>query len=123
EWQITRAGSLQFGVRRNDQEIDNYTSPIVFKDRIGKWTQLGVSLDHKARTVTHFLDGKPIASHPLRSAMRPFIGRAQIGNWDPPRKDNSYPVRNIHGRIDEVLVYSRALDADTIQELYQVGRP
>ena len=39
EWQITRAGSLQLGIHRNEREADNYTSPIVFSDRIGKWTR------------------------------------------------------------------------------------
>jgi len=122
-WQITRAGSLQFGIRRNDQEIDNYTSPTVFGDRIGKWTQVAVTLDHRARKVSHFLDGKLVGSHPLKSANRPVIGSAQVGNWDAPRKGDSYPVRNIHGRIDEVLIFKRALGSDEIGELYAVGQP
>ena len=123
EWQITRAGSLQFGVRRISGVTDNYTSPVVFKNSIGKWTQVAVCLDHEARSVRHFINGKQVSEQPLKSGTKPVIGSAEIGNWNAPRKGDSYPVRNIHGRIDEFLIFKEAVGDDQIKNLYEVSRP
>ena len=64
-----------------------------------------------------------IASHPLKSANRPVIGSAQIGNWEGSREGDSYPVRNIHGRIDEFLIFKRPMGSEAIRGLYSVGQP
>ena len=123
EWQITRAGSLQLDIHTNSRDSDSYVSPVVFKDRIGRWTQLAVTLDRKKRTVSHFLNGKEISSQPLKSETRPILGRAVIGNWNAPREGGSYSVRNINGRIGEFLIFKSAVDAEQIRDLYLLSRP
>jgi hypothetical protein len=123
EWQITRAGALQLGIRRSERVTDNYPSSVVLNTRLGKWTQVAVTLDHEAREVRHFLDGKQISSRQLKSLTLPIIDRAQIGNWNAPREGDSYPVRNINGRIDEFLIVNEALSNEQILELYEIGRP
>ena len=123
EWQITRSGILHFGVRRNKRITDQYLSPVILRDRIGKWVQLAVTVDHEDRKVTHFVNGEPISTHPLKSKAAPVIGQAQLGNWNSPREGDSYPVRNLHGRIDEVMIYRVALSPAEIKELYTIGQP
>ena len=123
EWQITRAGALQFGIRQNQRATDNYTSPIVFGDRIGKWAQVACTFDPKTQKVRHFLNGELVSTQPLKSSLQPKIGKAQIGNWNAPREGGSYPVRNLNGRMDELLIYSEALSIEEVRELYSVGQP
>ena len=36
---------------------------------------------------------------------------------------NVYAVRNLNGRMDEFALFGKALAADEIRELYQVGAP
>ncbi|MFT4547527.1 MAG: hypothetical protein ACI9UA_006263 [Pseudoalteromonas tetraodonis] len=123
EWQITRAGALQFGVRKSSQTTENYISPVVFRDRIGKWAQVAVTLDHEAQKVSHFLNGEVVSTQPLKSELKPAIGSAQIGNWNAPRESGSYPVRNLNGRMDEFLIYDRAIGAEEIRKIYEIGAP
>ena len=63
---------------------------------------LAVTLDHETRKVRHYLNGELLSSQPLKSLTPAGIGHAQIGNWNAPRQGDSYPVRNLHGRIDEL---------------------
>jgi len=124
EWQITRGGTLQFGLRKNQRETFNYTSPAVFgKDQLGKWVQVAVVVDQEGSSVHHYFNGEPVGSQRFKSGTKPVIGEAQIGNWNPPREGDSYPVRNFHGRIGEFLILNEATGPDEIRKLYKVGLP
>ena len=51
------------------------------------------------------------------------IGNAEIGNWgDPNRKDPSYAIRNLNGRIDELAIFDAALSEKEIKTLYEKGQ-
>lgn len=123
EWQITRAGALQFGVRKAKQSSDQYISPVALTKHIGKWTQVAVTLDAETRKVCHYVNGELLSTQPLKSPAVPVIGKAQIGNWNAPREGDSYPVRNLHGRIDEFLIYREALKSDELRDLFEIGLP
>ena len=52
------------------------------------------------------------------------IGAASIGNWsEPMREDPHFAVRNLNGAIDEFAIFSGALSAEEIRELYEIGKP
>jgi len=51
------------------------------------------------------------------------IGNAEIGNWGQPlRKDPSFAIRNLNGRIDEIAILNAALTDTEIRELHDRSR-
>jgi hypothetical protein len=50
-------------------------------------------------------------------------GALEIGNWTPSGGDPIEPIRAFNGRMDEFLVFSRALHAEEIARLWATGRP
>src|SRR5262245_49094531 len=137
-WQIADKGKLVLAVKPPDgpgeaawppkpadpPKGEVVPGPAVFGPaRLGKWTQLAAVYDRKRGWVTHYVDGRPAwdteipANAPLR------FGDAEIGNWNPAGRASTDSVRNLNGRMDEFLLFSRALSKDDIGWLFAVGRP
>ena len=72
------------------------------------------------------MNGEKISEKEVQEAYvikRLRIGNAEIGNWgDPNRKDPSYAIRNLNGRIDELAIFNVALSESEIKTLYQKGQ-
>ena len=87
--------------------------------------QLAVVFDRTSRRVSHFVDGEEISSE----AMRPdsehpiWLDYAEIGNWNYAKRLDRSPVRNLNGRLDELLIFDRALSAAEVQHLSRSGQP
>lgn len=133
-WQIMRDGRLFFSVKKRDwlgpQKLDKhifFSPPIWDPSRSGRWMQIATTYDVDARLVTHYIDGEAISSESVPEGYlveNVRIGAASIGNWsEPEREDPSFAVRNLNGAIDEFSIYSEALSADEIAELYITGKP
>ena len=142
-WQIRNDGVLMIGVMIDDQEprpnqVDasgapllgrskNYYSP-PFGDitKSGQWLHLVSVFDPSERRAAHYVNGSLLSEHQIEDdyaidTLR--IGNAEIGNWgDPNRKDPSYAIRNLDGRIDELAVFNAALDEEEIKSLYEKGQ-
>ncbi len=52
----------------------------------------------------------------MRTYLPLTIGPARIGGW-------SHGNRTLQGRVGELLIYDRPLDADAVRQLYEAGRP
>lgn len=132
-WQILDTGQLYFSVMNlskedgglGDQKIRS--EPFWQPSMSGKWLHLAVTYDVNMQRVTHFLDGAVLHEE---TVSQPYlvpttrIGAATIGNWSLPTKsDDSFAIRNLNGRIDEFLIFSEALSADEIQDMYDHGKP
>ena len=94
----------------------------------GKWIQIATTYDVENQRVTHYINGKPISTERIPDEYLVedvTIGAASIGNWSQPahRKDPHFAVRNLNGAIDEFAIYSAALSAAEIAQLYQEGKP
>jgi hypothetical protein len=125
-WQINGFGKLQLGVCHDSEarSYSNYYSEAVFRpDQLGQWKQLATVYDAGAGFVTHYVNGHPVGRKPLKAKMTLSIGNAEIGNWGVPWSGDRNPVRNLNGRMDEFLLFDRALTAEEIQKLYQAGEP
>jgi len=121
-WQIGGRGEIILGVHGAGRESTNYTSKSIFgTDRLGQWTHLATVYDHHERTVTHYVNGRNVSKHALRFDVRLHIGNAELGNWIAGK--HSYPVRNLHGRMDEFSLFAAALPAEEIARSYQIGKP
>ena len=51
------------------------------------------------------------------------IGRAEIGNWNDGSGKSTYSLRNLNGRVDELVIFGRALQPEEIGRLWSSGRP
>lgn len=134
-WQIMDDGRLFFSVKRRDFDRERnlsdkhivYSKPFWSPAMSGKWTQIATTYDTADYAVTHYVNGRAIHRETLPENMRVDrvkIGPASIGNWSEPTRDEArFSVRNLNGSIDEFAVFSEALTAAEIAELYQRGKP
>ena len=99
--------------------------PVITLNQFGTWLHLAVSLDSNSRQVIHYVNGLPVSRHALKIAPPFRIGAAEVGNWNAkgfPEND-PFMIRNFSGAMDELCVFSRALDAAEIRALYSQGKP
>jgi hypothetical protein len=117
-WQILNDGRVRLGVGSNG----DYDSPVVFTpERYGRWVHLAVVYDRAGGKAIHYVNGRPVSSQALRFDIKPKIGGAELGNWNPaPRKDRT-AVRHFSGRLDEFELFSRPLSDPEILDLFKAG--
>ncbi len=89
---------------------------------------LCTTYDVDAQAVTHYVNGEPISSEVIAEQWRVDsikIGAASICNWSEPmyRTDPNFVVRNLNGSMDEFAIFSGALSATEILELFETGNP
>ena len=134
-WQIMDDGRLFFSVKRREADRKKklwdkhivYSRPFWTPAMSGKWTQIATTYDTSTYTVTHYINGKQFHREVLPENMQVDqvkIGPASIGNWSEPTRDEAkFSVRNLNGSMDEFAIFSAALSAAEIAELYQKGKP
>ena len=136
-WQIMDDGRLFFSIRAHTRESRPpgshgdkhvvYSPPFWTPALSGKWTQIATTFDQPSQTVSHYINGRLFHRETLPEIMQVasvHIGPATLGNWsDPSRNDPHFSVRNLNGSIDEFIIFSEALDAAEITDLYDVGKP
>lgn len=110
------------------------TPPGVLSTNLGSWIMLATTFDRITGKVTHYLNGKPIATGEITTAHMPLhLDTFEIGNWgvsanDPrmtaPRRGHPGDmVRNLNGCMDEFAILNATLRPEDIQQLYREGRP
>ena len=102
------------------------TSPSVLTlDKFGMWVHLAVVLDGRAGRVVHYVNGLPVSEKALRIKPPYRISTGELGNWNArgfPGND-PFMIRNFSGAMDEFCLFSRALDAGEVRDLYSEGKP
>ena len=125
-WQFEQSGAIKLGIQRsvNRNELRaRYPGPVAFRPELkGRWLHLAVVYDRSRATVSHHVNGRRLASLPIRSDMKLRIGHAEIGNW---REESSglQPIRNLDGAIDELAILSRPLSDEEVRAHYSIGSP
>jgi hypothetical protein len=132
-WQIMRDGRLFFSVRARDEKGKSdkhiaFSPPIWTPAQSGQWMHLATIYDGEAQTTTHYVDGEAVSIDQIPEDLKPekvTIGAASIGNWSEPRyrQDAEFAVRNLNGSMDEFALFSAALTAAEILEIFEVGKP
>ena len=133
-WYVHQNGSVGFAVVGEEGEWQPLHGPSVFhRANLGQWRCMAASFDGTTGLVTHFLDGKAIASQPIgtRGPLKPGI--VQVGNWALRAGDRLLASREktspkdfrraLQGRIDELAIFSSALSAAEIRRLSEAGKP
>ncbi len=135
-WQIMEDGRLFFSVKLPIGKHDEaearqhvyYSPPFWNTSLSGKWMMLCTTYDVDAAEVTHYVNGVPISTEPILPEWLVdsiTIGAASICNWSEPmyRTDPNFVVRNLNGSLDEFVLFSGALSADEILDLFETGNP
>jgi len=125
-WQVGFPGDLRIDCREppNAERRIRYVSPPLFGPRqLGVWNFVCSTYDRRAKTVTHWLNGKRVLTTSIEFDQPIRIGSAEIGNWGMPDEHALRPIRNLVGHMDELTIWSDALDPDEIRELYNNSRP
>jgi len=135
-WQIMDDGRLFFSVKKRDTwdpkkgEKDKYifySPPFWNASLSGQWLMIATTYDVDAKTVTHYLNGRPISTEaipPEYLVETVSIGNASLGNWGlPERDDPHFAVRNLNGSMSEFALFNAALSEREIAGIYEHGKP
>ena len=113
-WQLRENGQI----RTSSQKVfysNTKSSPL----RSGEWIHVAVTFSLENRKVRVYTEGTVRDTAPLQGVSPVVIGKASIGRWEKP---TYWPKeRALQGRIDEFLLYNRALDTHEIRKLYVEG--
>jgi hypothetical protein len=122
-WQINARGQLILGVRLGDGPDDGHRSPTVLEPKdLGRWVHLATTYDSHQNVVTHYVNGAVVSRGALPVPTVVKIGSANIGNWTAPPTYHE-PIRSLNGRIDEFVIFRRALADQEISRMYEIGKP
>lgn len=124
-WQIRQDGRMILGVRHKGGAHDYNTDPIFDLSRLGQWVHLATVFDAPRSQVRHYVNGHLATQEPIQKVAtgQLTIGSATIGNWSQAGpKHESTKIRNLNGRIDELIVFGEALSAEEIRHIYTVGK-
>lgn len=123
-WQIFKTGALELGISRANptgkgkpQFIVSRSTQTLGDGDSSRWALLCVVLDSPHHRVRHYLDGKLIGETALSEPLQATIGSAEIGNWNPQGTQRS--SRALDGRIDELVIFERALAGAEVAAMYQ----
>lgn len=99
--------------------------PVLRMERFGMWIHLAVTIDGRARRVSHYLDGRLVGEAELRVEPPYRIGPSELGNWNTKvfPDDEPFMIRNFSGAMDEFCLFDRALTGPEIESLHRDGRP
>jgi hypothetical protein len=121
-WQLSDKGELILGI--NTGRLENHFSPPVISPAdLGRWVHLATVYDAAAKQVLHYLDGKRVSATPILQTVPLEIRNAELGNWNSGRPEKGNNIRSLNGRMDEMVIVSRALTAEEIAEAYEKGKP
>ena len=139
-WTLERGGELRLTLRNTDTQQNGnrfwdgpVSGPAVSNMDFGRWLFLATTYDSATGLVTHYRDGQPSGSARFPHRLPAVLGPVEFGNWgaDPASPDAAWKkselpnqrIRNFVGRLDELTVLDRALPAEEIARLYQIGMP
>ena len=83
---------------------------------------LAVVYDLPSDSIRHYFNGQEAATGAINSPLPVTLDQMEIGNWTPQIGQPLEPIRNFNGRLDEFLIFRRALTSGEIQKLFEIGR-
>jgi hypothetical protein len=116
-WQVLNDGRVRLGIGGKPRHSDHDSPRVFTPDRLGQWVHLAVVHDADTGRVSHYADGLPLSREPTRLDVPLRPGRAGLGNWDPGRRVDAVPIRHFSGRMDEFVLFARALSDDEVRRL------
>src|SRR5262249_32485413 len=89
-WHLSARGRVRRCVEGGGEKGNaNYLPHRVFQPfRFGQWTHLAVVYDGDGETVTHYVNGQPVALEATRFDAPLCIRDAELGNWNVGNRKN-----------------------------------
>ncbi|MEL6107913.1 MAG: LamG domain-containing protein [Planctomycetota bacterium] len=130
-WQIKSSGEVDVGIKQRvgvRQRII-VTPRVLDYDDLGRWIHLVLVVDQAGDRVTNYIDGKQVSQASFwdtpsvseRETVTLRLGACELGNWSPDRDYDDWPLRGFNGRIDEFVVFNRALNVQEVRSLFEAG--
>jgi hypothetical protein len=128
QWQLLQTGEILFGKRVTDGwgegHLEHFrTPPILTPEDMGLWMHFAVVYDLNSRSVRCYFNGQQVLVQEINVLTPVIVDSLEVGNWSPKAGQPIEPVRNFNGRLDEFLIFGRALSAQEISLSYEIGRP
>lgn len=125
-WQLERTGEMILGVRGRGVDYNFYSKKEIGFEDLGRWMFLATVFDSEKLEVRHLIDGQVVSREVITDLDKRLplkFGAMEMGNYNPPGSGGPKNVRNFNGRIDEFMLFRRALSDGELKEIFQVGRP
>ncbi|WP_437206764.1 LamG-like jellyroll fold domain-containing protein [Planctomicrobium sp. SH664] len=128
-WMVDPRGRMQFAIHGGpDWKNEDRRSPTalwVFSEsslnhRVARWLHLGVTYDADSRKVCMYIDGVLDVEAQVAKPLEAVLGAAEIGNWRPFEQRRR---RQLSGRLDEFLVFSRVFSRDEVRSYFTASTP
>ena len=137
DWYLTGDGRLGFGMRCNEGAVDHdwrSQSPrLIGSGSFGSWILLGTVLDGASKTLTHYLNGKPVWVEEFAHDTLARIGNLEVGNSAAGSIETARAAQGevssersfqrFRGRMDELAIFSSPLHPTEIRHFYTEGWP
>ncbi len=127
DWTLTPKGQITLKIQNDQNERNHsFTSPATLnRNMLGKWLHLVSVYNSTEKKVTHYLNSQKISEHkfPKSGLTALTFGNAEIGNSSIKASNGRTPIRHFTGRIDELAVFGRSLNNNSIDHLYRTGKP
>ncbi len=119
-WMVAEDQRMRFAiydVRCVDQSRNRYPeSEHTVTAATGRWTHLATVYNAKRRAVRFYIDGQFDNEVALLTGIPAILGPARVGNWN-------HQERILSGRLDELVLWRRALTDAEIHNLFAAGNP
>ncbi|NOX99846.1 MAG: hypothetical protein GXP30_08975, partial [Verrucomicrobia bacterium] len=125
-WQFERTGEMILGVLGKEGNHNYYSGREIGFNDLGRWMFLATVFDPKKLEVRHLIDGRLVSRVDIVNLDKRLplkFGAMEMGNYNPPGTPGPKNIRNFNGRIDEFMLFNRALNDEELNKIFQIGRP
>ena len=125
-WQFGQSGEMILGTSGEKDHKNYFSGEEIGFDDLGRWMFLATVFDPEKREVRHVIDEKVVSRETIvgpESYLPIKFGAMELGNYRPAGKVGTQDIRNFNGRMDEFMLFSRALSDQDLKKIFQVGRP
>ncbi len=122
-WQLRASRQIETNIFGQNIANEAYCSTeAVTADQLGRWCMISAVIDTPDRC-TLYINGDYFQQ--LKSVKIPAIeiGAAMIGGWNKEDSPDKDIIRTLSGRIDELAIFTKALSAKDIKDIYETGEP
>lgn len=119
-WQLSDKGEIILGI--NAPGIGNtFSPPVITPEHLGQWLYIVTVVDQGDNKVLHYLNGTKVHERLFGNNFKAQFGNVELGNWKSNASRDA--IRSLNGRMDEFILFKRALSSEEILSFYQSGKP
>jgi hypothetical protein len=122
-WQIQSGGQVEANIFGHVDEDHRFTSTqSVEADCVDRWCMLAVVIDAPDECLL-YKNGDFVEKLNIKEVPAVDIGSAMIGGWNKGDSADKDFIRNLSGRVDELMIFQSVLSAEEIKRIYEAGKP